>query len=373
MRYCLPFMLSFVLLFGACDDPLEEDIVIKDTEQHSRDTTDKKAPTAPPSVYFPPLTGDWQAMSPDSLGWNAEALQNVLDFVASKNSHGFMIIKDGYVVVEKYWNGWDKDTQYPVASAGKSIAAFLVGVAQQQGLLNISNKTSDYLGLGWTSAPAAKEALITIRHQLAMTTGLDESEDQCTAPACLRYKADAGKRWAYHNGPYNLLHHVIEKVSGKSMDEFTRGQLAEKIGLKNWTWEDYNLKLSTRDMARFGLLIMHRGEWNGNKILTDQNYFNEMTQSAANQNPSYGYLWWLNGKSFFRVPGDEQQYNGSLTAPAPDDMISAMGKGDKKIYVIPSLKLVVVRHGDDTGEQTFGPSSFDSELWSRLMPVFNQN
>lgn len=204
-----------------------------------------------------------------------------------------------------------------------------------------------------------------------MTTGLDETEEHCISASCLKYKADAGTRWAYHNGPYNLLHHVIEKVSGMSMNQFTRVKLAEKIGLKNWAWEDFNLRLSTRDMARFGFLILNKGKWNNESVLADEEYFNSMLSSSNAYNESYGYLWWLNGSDTFMIPGDGQVFNGSLTSTAPADMISAMGMGDKKIYVVPSLDLVVVRHGDDTGQYVFGPSSFDSDLWALLMPAIN--
>ena len=70
-------------------------------------------------------------------------------------------------------------------------------------IININNKTSQYLGAGFTSLPLAKENLITVKHQLNMTSGLDDTvtDPNCTTPACLTYRADAGTRWAYHNAP----------------------------------------------------------------------------------------------------------------------------------------------------------------------------
>ena len=144
-------------------------------------------------------------------------------------------------------------------------------------------------------------------------------------------------------------------------------QLADKIGMKNYTWYNYTLWLNSRDMARFGLLTLNKGTWNGTPIMTDQNYFTAMTNTSQNMNNSYGYLWWLNGKASFMVPTSTFVFPGMLNPSAPADMYSALGKGDKKIYVIPSKDLVVIRHGDDTGDATLGPSSFDNNFWAKLM------
>jgi CubicO group peptidase (beta-lactamase class C family) len=83
-------------------------------------------------------------------------------------------------------------------------------------------------------------------------------------------------------------------------------------------------------------------------------------------NPSYGYLYWLNGKESFRVPGSEIQFNGKLIPNAPNDLYAGLGKNDQKLYVVPSEELVVVRLGDDAGETLLGPSSFDNDLWEFL-------
>jgi CubicO group peptidase (beta-lactamase class C family) len=329
--------------------------------------------TVTESFYYPSVDdSDWETTSAESLGWNADSLQQLLAFVQQKNTYGFMILYKGKIVTEKYWGEWNAGSRYPIASAGKTVTAFLIGIAQQEGLLDISKKTSDYLGAGWTQAPPEKENLITLRHQLSMTTGLDEVDDACNDPGCLNYRTDAGTRWAYHTPPYNLLNKILESVSGVSLDEYTKTRLADKIGLRSWAWESNILSLSTRDMARFGLLILSKGLWNGQQVMTDSEYFEQMISPSNNFNKSYGYLWWLNGKDSFMIPGDENVFQGSLVPSAPAGMFAAMGKGDKKIYVVPDHHLVIVRHGDDTGESTFGPSSFDSELWKKLQAVINK-
>ncbi|POY38550.1 serine hydrolase [Solitalea longa] len=319
--------------------------------------------------YFPPINSDnWETETPKSLGWDEIKLNKAINYAQSVNTYGLLIIHKGRIVTENYWNGWNKDTKYYIASAGKSVTGYLTGIAQQEGLLNINDKTSKYLGTGWTSLPEAKENLITIKHQLSMTTGLDDgvADVDCTDPSCLIYKADAGKRWAYHNAPYHLLQNVIANASGTTMNNFTKTRLSDVIGMKGSTWVNYILWLNTRDMARFGLLILNKGKWADKTLMTDQNYFNAMVNTSNTYNPSYGYLWWLNGKNSFMVPTLQTVFPGSLVPSAPADMFSALGKGDKKIYIVPSLDLVVVRHGDDTGTNLLGTSSFDEQFWAKL-------
>jgi CubicO group peptidase (beta-lactamase class C family) len=154
-----------------------------------------------------------------------------------------------------------------------------------------------------------------------------------------------------------------------SYDEFTKTRLAQKIGLQNWKWDNYMLSLNTRDMARFGLLILAKGQWKNEQIMKDSTFFHAMLSPSSSLNRSYGYLWWINGQPSYVAPGDGVVHQGALIPAAPKDMVSAMGRGDKKIYVVPSMDLVIVRQGEDTGESIFGPSSFDNELWKKLNEV----
>ena len=100
-------------------------------------------------------------------------------------------------------------------------------------------------------------------------------------------------------------------------------------------------------MARFGSLILNKGNWNGNQIMTDTAYFNEMVNTSQNLNKSYGYLWWLNGKQSFLVPTWQNIIPGFLCPNAPADMFSAIGKGGQFLNIVPSENLVWLRMGDD--------------------------
>lgn len=336
---------------------------------------DESAPPGSTSLYFPPLTGtDWQTTSSGSLGWSQTAINDLYSYLEEKNSKAFIILKDGKIVLEKYFGTFTQNSDWYWASAGKTMTAFLTGIAQEEGLLKLSDKSSRYLGNGWTTLPSAKEDLITIRHQLTMTTGLDDgvADSDCTTPACLVYKADAGTRWAYHNAPYTLMDKVIEAATGRTFQEYFQQKIRDRIGMKGvWVKSGYNNVYGSdaRSMARFGLLLLNKGKWDQTEILKDKDYFNAQINSSQELNPSYGYLTWLNGKAKYMLPSVQVIFPGSLAPNAPADMYCALGKNDQKIYVVPSQNLVVIRMGESAGNSHLALSSFDNEVWGKISAV----
>jgi CubicO group peptidase (beta-lactamase class C family) len=329
----------------------------------------------PAGLYFPPLTGNtWDTTNPASLGWNTSLFSDLYTYLQQKHTKAFIILKNGKIVAEKYFGTFTADSNWYWASAGKTATAMLVGIAQQEGYLNINNKTSDYLGTGWTSAPLVKENLITVRHQLTMTTGLDDAvpDDNCTLPSCLQYKADAGTRWAYHTAPYTKLDNVIESATGTSFNTYFQQKIRDRIGMNGlWLPSGYNnVYYSTaRSMARFGLLLLNKGKWDQTVIVSDSNYMAAQTSTSQNLNPSYGYLTWLNGKSAYMLPNLQVVFPGMLIPNAPTDLFAALGKNDQKIYVVPSQKIVVIRMGESAGNIQLALSSFDNELWGKLKSI----
>ena len=362
-------VISLTLLF-ACkkgDTPNPGTGATGTTGTDNRDTS---------KLYFPPVSGtDWQTTTAASLGWDQTQLDALYPYLQGVGTKAFIIVKNGKIVTEKYFGTFTADSIGYWASAGKTVTAMLVGIAQQQGLLNINDVSSKYLGTGWTSEPLAKENLITVKNQLTMTTGLDDgvADPDCTLPGCLVYKADAGTRWAYHNAAYTMLDGVIQNASGVSFNTFFQQNLRDKIGM-NGLWvktpNSNNIYYSNaRSMARFGLLMLNKGKWGNTVILADTNYFNSQINTSQNLNLSYGYLTWLNGKGSSMLPQSQIVFPTSIIPNAPADLYAALGKNDQKVYVVPSQKLVVIRMGNTAAGVNLAGDDFDNTLWGKLKTI----
>lgn len=331
--------------------------------------------------YFPSnSSSQWDTVDPDSLGWDVEGLEELYTFHQENNSRAFIVLQDGKIVVEQYWDkdllgilDFSKNSIWYWASAGKTLTATAVGLAQQENYLSIDDPTSDYLGPSWATFPNPESDQIQIRHQLSMTTGFDISSGDltCMDPECLIYDLVPDQRWYYHNAPYTLLQDVITQASDIEFEEYLEEELLKKIGAEgNWNPSgNNNVFYSTaRDAARFGLFILNEGSWNGEQILSDENYFNEMTNSSQLINPAYGYLWWLNGKNKITLPGSTASFNAMLTPDGPQNMISAMGKNGQFIDVLPDENMVVIRFGQ-TPDDDLVPITFHNDMWDRISDI----
>lgn len=326
----------------------------------------------PQTMYFPPVSGSaWETVSPATLGWNEANIPALKEYLAQKNSKSFIVLVNGRIVMEEYFNGHNATATWQWNSAGKTLASTVTGIAQQEGLLTINDKVSKHIGLGWTSEPLAKENLILVRHLLTMTTGLNDSSELVIKPN-LTYMADAGTRWSYAN-VFQKLMDVNASASGQDFETYFNAKLKNKIGMDGfWNFGTifYIYHSNTRSMARFGLLALNQGKWNAEQIVNEA-FFSAATNTSQDINPSYGYLWWLNGKSKYMVPGGQTVYPGTLVPNAPADMYAAMGASDQRIYVVPSKKMVVIRMGDASNPDNpnFAVSGFDNEFWGKLNTV----
>jgi CubicO group peptidase (beta-lactamase class C family) len=236
-------------------------------------------------LYFPPAAGEWARVQPSAAGWDERAL-NALDYAGTTNSSGVVVLLDGRILAERRWPVTTGDRYSPmvvgktaggdavedVASAQKSVVALLAGVAEGKRQLALSIPVDRYLGKGWSKAPAAAEAAITVRHLMTMTTGLN----------------DAGVRRPWSAG----------------------NDAANTIGFAT----------TARDLARFGLLVLAQGSWNGRDLLQNAGYLGRMLRPSQDLNPSYGLLWWLNGQSRVQRPDQAQATRGSLIPAAPRDL-----------------------------------------------------
>ena len=326
------------------------------------------------SLYYPPLTGStWETLSTQSQGFDPSAIDSLYGFLDRNNSKGFMLLQDGKIVLEKHFGNFTQDSVWYWASAGKTLTGFLAGIAQSQGLLELDASSKTYLGNGWSSMTPTQEDSVKVWHHLTMSTGLDYtvSNLDCTDPTCLQFKAAPGTQWYYHNAPYTLMDGIIEGATGQKLNAFFSQQVAYKTGISGLFVPvgDNNVFFSKmRSMARFGLLMLGDGQWNGQNIIGDTSYLRSMTQPSQILNPSYGYLTWLNGQSAYMLPGSTLRIPGKLLPSAPSDAYAAMGKNGQIICVIPSQNRVWVRIGDawsGTGIDLV-PNVFCDRIWSYI-------
>ena len=323
-------------------------------------------------LYFPPTNNNlpWDTISPLALNWCPDKIDSLYSYLGDQDTKGFIVLKDGKIVLERYFGTFTKDSLWYWASAGKTLTSFLVGKAQEENYLSINDTTSNYLGIGWTNCPLLKERKITIQNQLTMTTGLDDlvPDNHCTIDTCLNYMADAGTRWAYHNAPYTLLEDVIVNATNLSINNYTQAKLKSPTGMDGfWYTSGYNniFASTARSMARFGLLAQNDFIWNNDTLLKDTMYRHQMVNTSQNLNQSYGYLWWLNGKSSFMVPTIPFTFPGSICPHAPNDMFSGIGKNGQIVSVSKSNGIVFVRMGNNPNTGDVSIVLVDS-IWSKL-------
>jgi len=323
-------------------------------------------------LYFP--DNNWQKISPSSIGWDEKLLDEALSYAKHKNSSSIVILYRGRLLAEKNWEvdgrrynrmvaGADAmgNVIEDVASVQKSIVSFLIGVALGKGLLELDQPVSQFLGDGWSKAESKQEQKITIRHLLSMTSGLATDRS---------YQTGAGTRWQYNTNVYSRLVQILKKTVQTDIDQITHNWLTSRIGMEDSGWGkrswvtsqmDANrvgFQTSARDLARFGLLMLAGGSWSGTSLINNPEYLAESTAPSQTMNPSYGYLWWLNGRPLQMRLAVRTQ---GLIPSAPTDLYAAQGALGRKLYVVPSMQLIVTRLGNYPGRD------FNDEFWQRLM------
>ncbi len=206
-----------------------------------------------------------------------------------------------------------------------------------------------------------------------MSSGIDESK-QLIIRRNLQFKADAGQRWAYGN-VFQKLMDIVAHAGNKPFEDYFNLHLKDKIGMTG-SWKlgpIFKIYHSdTRSVARFGLLAINGGKWKTEQIVP-KNYFAQSIQSSQSINPSYGYLWWLNGKSGYILPRSQDLHKGSIIPNAPADLYAAMGANDQRLYIIPSKNMIIVRMGKaaNKGDTELSLSAFDQKLWEKINAVIN--
>ncbi len=327
------------------------------------------------ALYFPPAGGTWETVTPAAAGWDPARLEAALALAADRASTGVVILHRGRIMAERHWTLDDPSPAHAngshprtandhavedVASVQKSVVAVLVGMARTRGLLDLDDPVAAHEP-GWTAASAEQEAAVTVRHLLAMTTGLTPE---------LAFEAAPGTTWRYNTPAYHHLLSIIAGAAGREPNAITRDWLTGPLGMADSRWEPRpwaqaaigtGFATTARDLARFGLLVLAGGVWRGETIVEDTEYLAEMLRPSQPLNPAYGLLWWVNGQASalsWALPPEEAA--GSLIPSAPPDLVAAQGARDRKLYVVPSLELVVARLGDNGSTDA---SSFNDAFW----------
>ncbi|MDY6944503.1 MAG: serine hydrolase [Pseudomonadota bacterium] len=313
-------------------------------------------------------------------GQSAEMTQ-LLDYLRSQNSTAVLVIQDGKVLVEKHWPAPEGDRQFSmfvygrnpqgvlledVASQQKSFVSMLFAIAIDKGLMEIDKPVAAYIGAGWSKATPEQEAKIRVLDVLTMSSGLNDQ---------FGYQAPAGTLFYYNTPVYAVTKRILAAAAKQSLDAITHDWLTAPAGMNETAWRkrpaalasvgnDTGLVTTPSDTALFGLLVLEGGIANdGKRVVSEASLKAMFTPSATN--PAYGRLWWLNGSAYsMRAAGERKE--GPLFPAAPADTIAALGAFDRRLYVVPSRKLVVVRTGAAAEDK-----DFDQQLWTRLTKVID--
>jgi CubicO group peptidase (beta-lactamase class C family) len=342
------------------------------------------------------LSDGWPVSTPAQQGLDPKLICTTgpnLAKLRGANPHGAVVVRNGMLVYEQYFEGDDKrgsswlgvvphdaNTLHNMESITKGVVALLVGIAFDRGWLkNLDASIFSFLPeYGDLRAPDNNK--ITLHHLLSMTSGLDWPERAISvnnpenivrrgyiAADPYRFvlersvEASPGAAWNYNGGGVWLLGLILRKVAGQPLDGFAKDALFEPLGIEEWDWARFpngdpgtsgGLQLRPRDLAKLGQLVLDNGVWQGRQIVS-ADWIARMT---ARQSPSsfsfgslrsYGYLWWQGRSSI-----DNHEI----------DWIGALGRGGQRLYVVPTLRLVVAVTAGNYGESNGGAPSLRENL-----------
>ncbi|MEM1001573.1 MAG: serine hydrolase [Bacteroidota bacterium] len=272
--------------------------------------------------------------------------------------HSVLLVKNNELLLEEYFNGYKIDQPHDLRSCTKSLRSLLLGIAIDKGFIDsIDDPMNKYLtNLSPRKNLDDRKADITIKHLITMSTGLDcndwdkkskgqedkvyKKKDWLQYTVDLPMINDPGEVAFYCSMGVILMTEVIQESSGMSIDQFAEQFLFLPLGITNLKWghttrkaiitSGKRLYMTSRDMAKIGQLILNKGEWNGQRIISKAWIKEATTPKVKISGTDYGYLWWnfqLNNK-------------GKATISK-----TATGNGGQYIMVLPEHNLVAVFTG----------------------------
>ena len=317
----------------------------------------------------------------ENAGLDAAAIKQMVEKIADgthKNVHSVLIVKDGKLVVEEYFYEYDRDRLHQLRSTTKSFISALIGIAIEKGFIKSKNEAVlPFFPEYDPKNPSADKKTITIENLLTHQSGLDcDDDDQKSAgnelkmgvsPDWVKFTLDLpmndkpGSRAKYCSGGVIVLGRIVEKATGKSINDFAAQHLFKPLGITNFKWnfkpdsssvETFcQINLTPRDMIKFGLLYLNGGKYNGKQIISSQWIEDSLAKHSVVNGTDYGYLWW---RQWLSVNGKRA------------DGVAAKGYGGQRIYLWPNLNMVVVVTGGNYGDRS--PS--DELLIKYILPPF---
>lgn len=312
--------------------------------------------------------------------FNKELL-NRIDEDIRRETYGkissIVIYSDNKLVHEVYYGFSLPSTLHPISSVTKSITSIAVGVCLDQGYIEslddpIYYYFPEFLDI-FSSNPLKKR--ITIRHLLAQTSGLKWDEWSVPysyagnpladlrethgswLPIILGLPMDTipGTQFVYNSAGSDLIKEIISRSSAMEFLEFVDYYIFRPLEITHYRWDTYfenghpawgGISLTTRDMAKVGLLMLNKGLWKGNRVVSED-WVNLSTSTAVSINGTgYGLHWWISYKD------------------NPIQMFYAAGYGDQYVYVIPKLKMVIAING-----QNFTSHKWDADSLTLLTKI----
>ena len=331
---------------------------------------DGTAGTTPGTVATPrsPVPGaEWETADPASLGFDPAKLDQLSASAESGGSNCLLVVRDGKIVEEDYYGDKTAESAQEVFSATKSYSSTLVGIAQDEGLLDIDDKASDYID-EWKGTPSES---VTIRNLLSNDSGrfyeyeTDYFKMAAAAPDKTQFAIDLtqadppGTVWEYNNSAIQTLDRVLTKATGMSPTDYANEKLLGPIGMADSTMTKdqagntrtfMGLQSTCRDMARFGVLMLNKGNWDGEQLVSEAWVDDATGHASQDLNGAYGFLWWLNrtgpqqgSDQATAGEGGAAAKVGQMVPGAPEDVYWALGAGGQYIAVHPTSGIVAVR------------------------------
>jgi CubicO group peptidase (beta-lactamase class C family) len=304
----------------------------------------------------------WERLDPATLGWSAEKLSEAHDYARGYAPTAVMIVQEGKIVAA--WG--DIAHKVNVRSIRKSLLSALYGIGVAKGQIAL-DRTLASLGID-DLAPSlsALEKQATIRDLLMARSGVYHPAAYEAPGQALQRPARGshppGSFWYYNNWDFNTLGIIYARLTGHDVFESVEERIAKPIGMEDFTAADgknvfepvsdypaYTMRLTARDLARFGWLYLNRGVWLGEQIVPAA-WVDESTHAwSETRGPlGYGYLWWVMPPDL--LGGAKASQSGGFLA---------LGFGGQELAVLPTRRLVVVQLIDvPEGQERVGAPRF---------------